>query len=96
MGRSRYVARYPAEYLTLAGEFEGSRPKRSRTLVCMDKTEALRLRLDLYGFIGALQAERMTEDYPNFVVCRFFVEGRKLVIRHVDDCVPNSLKRKGK
>lgn len=94
MSRSKRVAAYPAAYLDIAAAFEAGETR--RTFKCATPAEAGRLRLDLYGFRGALLAEGLSADYPRFGACRFFVKGRTLSIIHADAAAPAVLRRKGR
>jgi hypothetical protein len=85
MSRSKQVSKYPQQFLTLAAEFEGEKRRRVKTVSCGDEREAKRLRLDLYGFQGAIRAEGMQADYPHFLTVRMFVKGRVLRLMHADE-----------
>lgn len=91
MSKSRRLTVYPSSYLEIAREFEGG--ARSKMVPCASVAEATRLRLDLYGFRRAIEAEGMAGDYPMFLATRLFVEGRKVRIVHVDSTGPRALRR---
>ena len=91
MSKSRRVAAYPSSYMEIAREFEGG--LRAKVVRCDSMAEATRLRLDLYGFRRAIEAEGLAFDYPNFLATRFYVEGKRVRIAHVDSTGPRSLRR---
>ena len=86
MSKSLDPARYPTAYMDFAGAFEAA-PKKVHRLRAPSRDSAVALRLDLYGFQGALRATA-PHDYPNFIIARMFLDckgkGKFVKVVHPD------------
>jgi len=79
------LAAFPKLYFQYAVAVEGS-PKFSIT--CSTARAAAIMRLDLYRFRKALESAGMKDDHPGLFAARFYVRGRRLLIWHADEGVP--------
>ena len=88
MTRPTRIASYPVRYFDIAQRFENG--EKVVSVPCATVQERRALRLDLYAFRRAMEANGMAADYPNFITFRVKMpkESTELVLYHADEWMP--------
>lgn len=88
MTRPTRLTAFPRRYFDIAQRFEDG--ERVVVIPCESKKSRAALRLDLYSFRAALEANGMTADYPNFMTFRIKVpaDSMELHLFHADEWKP--------
>lgn len=86
MSTPKNLSAYPRSMFEMAATFQ---QHHSASKLFRSKRAAQAYRLLLYGFRRAIKADtlpRAISDYPDFLIARARIIGRRLVLVHPDNC----------